>query len=279
MSLPIKLQKNLFEGEGVLSQGFGEHPEWYAPFGMLGHNGIDYAIPTGRELYSCINGRITERALDQYGYGNYIKVENEDCGVLYGHLKEFKVSVGDEIVAGQLLGISDNTGNSTGSHLHFGLFPKPRDRDNGYAGYIDPLSKANVLWVDNLTNDEPTNNQELQEELEKVKTDRDYQETEKNRYKEERNQYKDELAEIKKQNDGLVLNNELLQGEVEKVINELDILDGEYTTLLDECEETEIELDRVRTALENSSPISAYTNLELFNELIKRFIKGGVKNG
>ena len=79
--------------------------------------------------------------LDKTGYGNYIKIENNYCGVIYGHLKSFSVKVGDTVTAGQLIGISNNTGNSTGLILHFGVYPIPRDRNNGFTGYIDPFDK------------------------------------------------------------------------------------------------------------------------------------------
>jgi len=149
----IKLQKDLFEGDFPLTQGFGENPDWYAPFGMLGHNGIDYGTATGTNLYSCINGKIIEVENDTSGYGKYIKIENDECGVLYTHMRVLSpLSVGSKVTAGDLIGESGNTGNSTGPHLHFGVFPKPRDRGNGYAGYIDPFNKNQIEWVESLNN-------------------------------------------------------------------------------------------------------------------------------
>lgn len=146
----IRLQKNLYEGkEQKLTQRFGENPKSYAQFNLKGHNGIDYALNTGTKLYSAIYGTVTETLNDVYGYGIYVKIENEYCGVLYAHLREFSLKVGDKLAAGDFVGFSGNTGNSTGPHLHFGVFPIPRDRNNGYAGYIDPLGSL-VEWVDKL---------------------------------------------------------------------------------------------------------------------------------
>jgi len=76
------------------------------------------------------------------------------------------VKVNDKITAGDILGISGNTGNSTGPHLHFGVFPKPRDRGNGYAGYINPLDSNLVEWVDNFITSDPLD--ELQEKYDKL---------------------------------------------------------------------------------------------------------------
>lgn len=146
----IKLQKGIYEGKELgYSQYFGQNPSWYDDFGMLGHNGIDIPTPVGTKLLSCINGKVTETANDTTGYGIYVKIENEYCGVLYGHMKDFYLKVGDRVKAGDVIGFSGNTGNSTGPHLHFGVFPIPRDRNNGYAGYIDPFGK-NVEWVNSL---------------------------------------------------------------------------------------------------------------------------------
>lgn len=170
----IKLQRGLYEGRDVgYSQYFGQNPQWYAPFGLKGHNGIDIPLKTGTKLLSCINGTVTETANDRTGYGIYIKIENEYCGVLYGHLKEFSLKVGDVVKAGDFIGYSGNTGNSTGPHLHFGVFPKPRNRNNGYAGYIDPL-KAPVEWVDSINSS--SNLSSCEEELK-------YEKAEKEKYK------------------------------------------------------------------------------------------------
>lgn len=120
--MAIKLRRGLFEGEGSLTQRFGENPNAYKRFGLEGHNGIDYGIPNGTALYSCIYGVCTETALDSSGYGRYVKLENDDCGVLYGHMESVRVSVGEKVHPGKVVGFSDNTGNSTGPHLHFGVF-------------------------------------------------------------------------------------------------------------------------------------------------------------
>lgn len=128
-----------FDGSYVLTQGFGENPSSYAKFGLKGHNGLDYGLPTGTNVKAPHKGKIVEATYDATGYGMYLKIENDKEGSILAHLKEFKVGVGDEVDEGQLVGISNNTGNSTGPHLHFGYYPIPRDRSNGYSGCIDQL--------------------------------------------------------------------------------------------------------------------------------------------
>jgi murein DD-endopeptidase MepM/ murein hydrolase activator NlpD len=153
----IKLKTNFYEGKELgYSQYFGENPDWYKPFGMIGHNGIDIPTPTGTRLLSSINGTVTETANDIKGYGIYVKIENDVCGILYAHLREFTLRVGDKVKAGDFVGFSGNTGNSTGPHLHFSVHPIPRDRNNGYAGYIDPLG-SQIEWVKSFEEAEKPN--------------------------------------------------------------------------------------------------------------------------
>lgn len=128
-----------FNGSYRITQHFGENPASYSQFGLKGHNGIDFGLPTGTEVIATHGGKVIEATSDPTGYGNYIKIEDDKQGSLYAHLQSFKVNVGDQVNEGQVIGISDNTGNSTGPHLHFGYYLFPRDRSNGYSGYIDPL--------------------------------------------------------------------------------------------------------------------------------------------
>lgn len=60
---------------------------------------------------------------------------------IYGHLAKSYVSKGERVLAGQRIGLTDNTGDSTGSHLHFEYRPAGWEKNtgNGYAGAVDPL--------------------------------------------------------------------------------------------------------------------------------------------
>ena len=169
----IKLKTNFYEGKDVgYSQYFGENPAWYQKFGLKGHNGIDIPLSTGTKLYSVIDGTVIEQTSDPSGYGEYVKIENTSCGVLYAHLSKFVLTVGQTVSAGDLVGYSGNTGNSTGPHLHFGVFPKPRDRSNGYAGYINPLG-SEVEWVNSFDEDADSKIKELEEKVEELRTQRE----------------------------------------------------------------------------------------------------------
>jgi murein DD-endopeptidase MepM/ murein hydrolase activator NlpD len=70
---------------------------------------------------------------------------------IYWHLKKgsFKVKPGQIVKVGDILAETDNTGFSSGTHLHFGLKPVVpgemdmvwynTSQDNGYMGAIDPV--------------------------------------------------------------------------------------------------------------------------------------------
>lgn len=141
-----------FKGTYRLSQAFGVNKDAYAKFGYLGHNGLDHAVPTGTDLFAMISGTVIEARMDTTGYGNYVKIENDKEGALVGHMQSLAVKPGDKVVEGEtFIGKSNNTGNSTGPHTHTGYYTLPRNRQNGYGGYID---FTNLLNGEPMTSDE-----------------------------------------------------------------------------------------------------------------------------
>ena len=93
---------------GVLTQEF--HP---------GHNGLDFGIKVGTPVEATMDGKVTYAGWNNQGYGNLVIVENGDYKTYYAHLSSIPVSIGDSVAAGTTIGLSGNTGNSTGPHLHY----------------------------------------------------------------------------------------------------------------------------------------------------------------
>jgi hypothetical protein len=120
-----------------ISQRFGEHPAWYAPYGLAGHEGLDLAVPTGTPVFAAHDGTATVR-LGSPTYGDYVTVQSEQVDTLYAHLSRVHVEQGDAVRAGDIIGLSGNTGRSFGDHLHFGVRPNPIDLLNGFKGWVDP---------------------------------------------------------------------------------------------------------------------------------------------
>ena len=157
-----------------LIQKFGENKlPLYKELGMKGHNGEDAAIGDNMPVRAAHDGVVTYAGRDGSN-GLLCVVQTEapfdyagsQCffKTLYGHLKPgtFRVGPGDRVKTGDALAGADNTGASTGTHLHFGLKPvRPGEQswqwfnleqDNGYNGAIDPAS----YWSDFAAVDKAT---------------------------------------------------------------------------------------------------------------------------
>ena len=62
----------------------------------------------------------------KYQYGTYVLIEhNNNLSSIYAHLSLAIVEEGSEVKRGDIIGYSGNTGYSTGSHLHFGVYATP----------------------------------------------------------------------------------------------------------------------------------------------------------
>lgn len=83
------------------------------------HQGIDISLPTGTPLYSVFDGKV-RASLFIKGYGNLVIIRhNNGLETFYGHMSRRDVNPGDIVHAGDVIGLSGNTGRSTGPHLHF----------------------------------------------------------------------------------------------------------------------------------------------------------------
>ena len=126
---------------GSITQLFGVDPEFYKRFGFPGHNGIDYAISSGTSVVAAAGGTVAMVAFENGGYGNYVKLSHVDGSkkyhTYYAHLSSASVSAGQKVKVGAVIGLSDNTGASTGPHLHFGL--RIDGENPPFKGYVDPI--------------------------------------------------------------------------------------------------------------------------------------------
>ena len=109
-----------------VTQDFAEHEQAKIEHGWTLYNGgIDWGIVTGTSVRAAQNGTVTVARSDTDGYGTHVRIEHSEGATkfltIYGHLQSFSVTTGQVIQAGQEIGLSDNTGNSTGPHLHFEL--------------------------------------------------------------------------------------------------------------------------------------------------------------
>ena len=88
----------------------------YAP-----HNGVDFAMSVGTPVLATGNGRVTRVANHRFA-GKYIVLDQfGPYSTRYLHLSKILVTKGQQVERGQVIGLSGNSGRSTGPHLHYEL--------------------------------------------------------------------------------------------------------------------------------------------------------------
>jgi murein DD-endopeptidase MepM/ murein hydrolase activator NlpD len=98
--------------QGTITSNFG--PRW----GTY-HRGVDIGAPAGTPVIAADSGMVVFAGWNG-GYGNLVKVAHgSDMQTWYAHLSEIKVSTGQEVKKGDVIGYVGSTGRSTGPHLHF----------------------------------------------------------------------------------------------------------------------------------------------------------------
>lgn len=86
------------------------------------HSGIDLAIPENSTLRAIGEGVVDKVFTGEGAIGKGLSIKFPDgTRAIYGHMNEVKTKVGEHVDAGEVLGLSGSTGNSTAPHLHFSL--------------------------------------------------------------------------------------------------------------------------------------------------------------
>ncbi len=144
-----------------ITQKFGANPDWYKPYGFLGHEGLDCVPANLSDSWDILSPEKIEIVRDidtpRDNYGIYV------VGICWEtmrswwfcHMEKNYCKIGDIIEKGQAVGKMGNTGNSTAAHLHIGVRNcdnqgNPLNTDNGYKGFIDPepLLKGDSMSVE-----------------------------------------------------------------------------------------------------------------------------------
>jgi murein DD-endopeptidase MepM/ murein hydrolase activator NlpD len=84
------------------------------------HLGIDMTCKRGTEIFSPADGVVEYVRPSNKGYGNLLKVQHSfGFMTMYAHLQGFNVKMGQFVKKGDLIAKCGNSGDSTGSHLHY----------------------------------------------------------------------------------------------------------------------------------------------------------------
>ena len=116
--------------DGPISQEFG------GMFSGYPHRGCDFSVMEGtRVLYPALDPGVAVRFTNSFtqwngqqvrAFGNGVCIDHGDgWWSLYAHLSRVDVSIGQIVQPGEVLGLSGNTGVSTGPHLHWQVSDAP----------------------------------------------------------------------------------------------------------------------------------------------------------
>jgi hypothetical protein len=133
-----------FPGTFGISQLWGENPDFYSQFSydgapLQGHNGIDFLTPPGTPVFAVADGVVQRAEFEDGGFGHFVLLRHPWGESIYAHLDRRDVSAGQTVTAGQQIGVSGNSGGSTGPHLHHAIRIDPYLRTDGWGGFNDPL--------------------------------------------------------------------------------------------------------------------------------------------
>lgn len=114
------------------------------------HNGIDLHARSSK-VFAMMQGRVLKVGQDKVS-GKYVTLQHGSFTVSYCHLSQIFVSQGQDVLSGDVVGITGNTGRSTGEHLHItirqkGEYVNPRI----FLDYINSVKESCVMeFVKNI---------------------------------------------------------------------------------------------------------------------------------
>lgn len=112
----------------VITQQFGKTVDAKRLYTSGSHSGTDFRAAVGTPVYAVGSGTIegtgdTDKTCPKASFGKWIFIRHTNgLSTAYGHLSLIKVSAGQVVKKGDLIGYSGNTGRSTGPHLHLTVY-------------------------------------------------------------------------------------------------------------------------------------------------------------
>ncbi len=93
-----------------------------------GHNGVDFKAAVGTRVKATLSGIVkgigdTDTVCPGASYGKWVLIEHQNgLSTLYAHFSLIKVTEGQGVATGEVIGYSGDTGYSTGPHLHVTVY-------------------------------------------------------------------------------------------------------------------------------------------------------------
>ena len=120
----------------VITSSYGPRnaPQTSQGYGSSNHGGIDIGGTggnlNGQEADTIGSGTVETVGYNPSGYGNYVIIDHGNgYRTLYGHLQKATVSQGQQVSAGQQIGVIGSTGNSQAPHLHLSAWYNDQEID------------------------------------------------------------------------------------------------------------------------------------------------------
>jgi murein DD-endopeptidase MepM/ murein hydrolase activator NlpD len=102
------------------------------------HKGLDFTAPQGTPIYATGDGLVSTAGYSEGGYGNHVIISHGyGYQTLYGHMVRLKVSGGQKVKRGEVIGWVGSTGKSTGPHCHYEVHINGEAVDPVYFFYND----------------------------------------------------------------------------------------------------------------------------------------------
>lgn len=112
----------------VVTQRFGKTVDAKRLYTSGSHSGVDFRAAVGTAVYAVADGTVegtgdTDQTCPKASFGKWIFIKhNNGLSTAYGHLSLIKVSEGQVVAKGMLIGYSGKTGHATGPHLHLTVY-------------------------------------------------------------------------------------------------------------------------------------------------------------
>lgn len=111
-----------------ITQAFGKTVDAKRLYVSGTHNGVDFRASRGTPVKAALTGVVkgfgnTDEQRGCYSYGKWVLIEHQNgLSTMYAHLDLVKVTTGQQVSTGEVVGYSGQTGYSTGPHLHFTVY-------------------------------------------------------------------------------------------------------------------------------------------------------------